>query len=464
MKTFAKLFAVALLASGSYMAVAQTEFSEDCITNNSLYTEYAKQKNYADAYEFWVQLYSSCPNFNKNIYIYGEKILQWKIAQTKDPAQHEQFVEALMKLYDDRIKYFGDDAKKPSAAILADKGISYLVYMGDKADTETAFRWLNSAVTELKDKTDAKAIVQWVNLSFKKYKADPAFKAQYIANYMKGTEYINGSLDNYQIRLEAAQAQGDDPKAQKEVKTCNDFISYIKLQKGNMTGQFGNSGAADCQTLIDIFTPQLAEKKDDGVFLSNVTSLLARSKCKDSDLYFQCSEYRYNLSPDMESAKGMSQLALKNQDWDKALYYLEQSFGFAIQPDDKADILLLEATVYWKHKKNFLKARELCRQSLQFNPKQAEPHQYIAEMYAASGAQVFPNEDGIVRATVFMAAVEELQKAKAADPSRAAEINSRIAQFKQQFPEKSQLFMKGIHAGSSFSIPGWMGITITIPN
>ena len=70
MKTSVKSLAAALLLMGATTLPAQ-EFSEDCVTNNSLYTEYAKQKNYADAYEFWIQLYSACPNFNKNVYIYG---------------------------------------------------------------------------------------------------------------------------------------------------------------------------------------------------------------------------------------------------------------------------------------------------------------------------------------------------------------------------------------------------------
>lgn len=463
MKTSVKFLAAALLTMGAAALSAQ-EFSEDCVTNNSLYTEYAKQKNYADAYEFWVQLYSACPNFNKNVYIYGEQILQWKIKQAKDEVQRQSFVDALMKLYDNRILYFGDDAKKPAAAILGDKALSYLIYIGDKADNEVAYKWLNETVDGLKEMSDAKVLVQWVNLSFKKYKADPAFKAQYIANYMRGSEYMNASLDNWQLRLEAAEKKGEDAAAKKEVNTANQYITYIKSMKTNMVGQFGASGAADCETLVEIFTPQVEDKKDDGVFLSNVTALLSRSKCKDTDLYFKCAEYRYNLAPDMESAKGMAQLAMKNQDWDKALYYLDQSLGFAIQPDDKADIQLLMANVQYKYKNNFSKARDLCRQSLQNNPKQADPYIFIADMYRQSGPMVFPNEDNVVRSTVYMAAVEELQRGKAADPSRAAEINSMISAYKKAYPETSQLFMKGMKAGTEFHIPGWMNITITIPN
>ena len=166
----------------------------------------------------------------------------------------------------------------------------------------------------------------------------------------------------------------------------------------------------------------------------------------------------------MESAKGMAQLAMKNSDWDKAIFYLEESLGFAIQPEDKADIYLLEANIYYKMKKNFSKARELCRQSLNHNPQQADPYIFIADMYRQSGPMVFPNDDNVVRSLCYMAAVEELYKAKAADPSRAAEVNSMISAYKKAYPEKSQLFMKGLQPGSKKTIDGWMNVTVTIPD
>ncbi len=463
MKKTVTLMMGALLTLSSMQAIAE-EFPEDCVTNNSLYTEYAKQKNYADAYEFWSQLYAQCPNYNKNIYIYGEKILQWQIQQAKgDQTKLNEWIDKLMKLYDDRITYFGNDAKKPAAAILGDKAIAYLTYKGSNADVEKAYSWLTECVNAQKENADAKVLVQWVNVSYKKYKQDANFKSTYIANYMTGSEYINGALDRYQIRLDADLEKGEDEAAKKDANIAQQFIDYIKTQKVGMVSQFGASGAADCQTLVDLFTPQVEAQKDNIQFLTNVIALLSRSKCKDSDLYFTASEAVYNLSPSMESAKGMAQQAVKKENWDGALKYFEQALGFAIQPEDKSDILLMMATVQYKYKKNFSKARELCYNSLKFDSKQADPYIYIADMYRQSGAMVFPNEDAVVRSTVYMAAVEELQKAKAADPSRAADINSMIASYKKAYPEKSQLFMKGMTAGKKFTIPGWMNVTITIP-
>jgi len=481
MKTSVKfLFGAALALSASTM-MAQTPNPNDekqcsngntCLENNSLYYEYAKQKSWNEAFEFWFPLYEVAPDYNKDLYVMGEKILLSQInaaIKAKDVEKRKELVSMLMSLYDNRIKYFGEDAKKPTPKILGDKAIYYLQFNGNAADLDTAYVWLGTSVEALKDDADAKVLVQWVNVSLKKYKKDPTFKSNYIDNYMKGSEFIDGSLDNWYKRLDtdlkALESDANNAKAAKDTTTCQSFITFIKNQKTVLTGSFANSGAADVPTLVEVFEPQVESKKDDAQFLNNVSKLLGRSKAgKETDLYFKVSEYSYALAPTLASAKGMSQLAMKNQDWDSAIKYLEEALSFAVQPEDKAEILVYEANVYYKHKKNFSKGRDLCRQSISLDRTQADPYIFIADMYRQSGELVFPSEDAVVRSTCFMAAVEELQKAKAAEPARAAEINSMIQAYKKAYPEKSQLFMKGMQAGSTYHIPGWMNIDVVIPD
>ena len=479
MKTLVKyLLLSAMLANGAVGYAQNPNDDKQCpngntvLENNSLYFEYVKQKQYKDAYEFWDALYVTVPDYNKNLYIQGEKILTNLINQSvreKNDEARKEYVEKLMVLLDNRMKYFGDDQSMPAAQILGKKANYYLGYSGSAANLDTAYNWLSTSVLELKDKADAKVLVRWVYISQKKFKSDPSFKNEYISNYMKGTEFIDGSLDNWYKRLETdiktLETDSTNAKMVKDTALCMSFIVYIKNEKINMTDNFAKSGAADVQTLVEVFEPQVEEKKDDAQFLNNVSKLLGRSKAgKETDLYFRVSEFSYALAPSLASAKGMAQLAIKNQDWDSAIKYLEEALTFAFQPEDKSDILLLEANVYYKYKKNFAKGRELCRQSISLDRSSADPYIFIADMYRQSGELVFPNDDNVVRSTCFMAAVEELQKGKSAEPARAAEINSMIQAYKKAFPEKSQLFMKGMQVGSKFHIPGWINIDITIPD
>lgn len=440
--------------------------------NNSLYTEYAKQKNWGDAYEFWKALYDAVPNFNKNVYVYGVNILKDRINKAKaDPAARAAAVEDLMALYDNRMKYF------PSAEILGKKATDYLTVMGKNADEERAFGWIEQATLEQKGDADAKVLTQYVNLSFNKYKKDPSYKATYIANYMKGTEYLDDALDRYQLRLEADRdiCEGQTPadpnatkaktpeKAAKDTVLAKQFIDFTRQAKMGLVTQFAGSGAADVATLVDIFTPQVEEKKTDQAFLNNVSKLLGRSKeGRETDLYTTCADYSYQISPSMEAAKGLAQAALKKSDWDRAMDYYEEALKLAIQPDDKCEILKYEAAIHQQrgHKSA---AREALRKSLALNPDQSEPHVMIANLYATSARE--SGLDSNIAGLVYVAAVAEMQQAVAheKDDAKRAQYNSAIAKYKAGYPEKSMLFMKGLQSGSSMSIGGWMGVTVTIP-
>ena len=82
------------------------EDSVRCITNISLFVPYAKAGNFKDAYEFWYQAYTECPGAHKDIYLYGVRIMDWKINTEKDPAKKAALIDDLMKVYDTRVKYF----------------------------------------------------------------------------------------------------------------------------------------------------------------------------------------------------------------------------------------------------------------------------------------------------------------------------------------------------------------------
>ena len=118
MKTLVKYFVVgAALVSGASVANAQNPKDDivcsndnTVLENNSLYFEYAKQKAWKDAYEFWLPIYDTVPDYNKNLYIQGEKILINMIntaIREKNTEARKEFLEKLMGLYDNRIKYFG---------------------------------------------------------------------------------------------------------------------------------------------------------------------------------------------------------------------------------------------------------------------------------------------------------------------------------------------------------------------
>ena len=121
--------------------------TEECLTNVSLFHESAKNKQYADAWEPWSAAYKECPSASVNIYIDGDKIVEWKISQSKPGSpEYDQYRALLLTLHDKRIKYFGNDPKYkkkyPVAYILGQKGFDYCTFYTEDPLKDKAYPWL----------------------------------------------------------------------------------------------------------------------------------------------------------------------------------------------------------------------------------------------------------------------------------------------------------------------------------
>ena len=79
MKT--KITLLLMLFLGLNLVVAQDSREEDTATL-SIMTEYAKAKNYDAAFGPWMELRERNPKFSRAIYVYGERILDYKIEKS----------------------------------------------------------------------------------------------------------------------------------------------------------------------------------------------------------------------------------------------------------------------------------------------------------------------------------------------------------------------------------------------
>src|SRR5690554_2893886 len=79
----------------------------ECMTNLSIYTEHVKVKNYDAAYAPWKMVYDNCPTLNWANILYGERILKDRVSNSTG-ADKTANINALLELYDNRMKYFPD--------------------------------------------------------------------------------------------------------------------------------------------------------------------------------------------------------------------------------------------------------------------------------------------------------------------------------------------------------------------
>ena len=102
MKTKITLF-VALLFLGFNFASAQG--NEEDMNTLSIFSEYAKAKNYDAAYSPWMEIRKRNPKFNRAIFTYGERILEHKI-ENSSGAEQVGFINDLVVMWDERRTHF----------------------------------------------------------------------------------------------------------------------------------------------------------------------------------------------------------------------------------------------------------------------------------------------------------------------------------------------------------------------
>ena len=204
------------------------EDSVRCITNISLFVPYAKAGNFKDAFDFWKIVYDECPAATKDIYLYGVKIMGWKIAQEKDPAKKKALIDDLMGVYDKRVKYFGNDRRYGKDWIVARKLQDYLAQTGDNADYNQAYTWLKEIVDEKGADTEALGLSLFSFSSMKKMVNDPNFKEQYIQDREISKDrqgesgYIIICMDNLTNNGRCRSEQGYTNKAKREYDRSGD--------------------------------------------------------------------------------------------------------------------------------------------------------------------------------------------------------------------------------------------------
>lgn len=412
------------------------EDSIRCIQNISLFVPYAKSGNYQDAYEFWKIAYEECPAATKDLYLYGVRIMGWKIGNEKDPAKREALIDDLMAVYDQRIKYFGNDPKYPTSWILPRKAQDYFNYKRENADASLPYGWLKPIVEQEQENADLLALSMFMFASHNMAVSNEQYKDQYIQDYLTVSDYLD---------KKAQAASGD----QKEV----DLIASVK--ESIETG-FAQSGAADCATLQNIYGPKVEAQKTDIEFLNKTLALLRSVKCQDSDVYFLASEYAYKIQPTAESAVGLGKQSLKKKDYDQALAYLSDAVNMETDAKNKADIYYSMGIISYDQK-NYSKARQYCLKAIEENPNFGDPYILIAQMYAATAKSIYP-DDAVMMKAVYYAAVDKLEKAKAVDPSCAEQANTLISAYRAHYPTTEEAFMHpDLEKGKAVTIGGWIG-------
>lgn len=424
--------------------------TEECVMNVSLFHEAVKNKMYADAYDPWWSVYSTCPNANKSIYTDGAKIVEALYRATSDAAEKERLANLAVELQDKRIKYFGTDTKYPKAYILGEKGMAYVDFFGDSKLAE-ARECLQQSVVGMGAQSKIMVLVKLVDVSYALYKQDPNGKAeQFIADYELASNIL------------ADQAGNANNKNAEIAGKQKDYVDNI----------FAISGAADCSKLDEIYAAAVKDNLNNLDMLQKIAKLYKRVRCTESDVYFAACEAAHKLQPTQESAAGCASMSAKKGDYEQAIDYYDQAIKLAMVEDEMEDVADYQynvAVYYFANLKKYPEARKYAQASiatltgLGINKGQGRCYIIIGMAYAATRPYGNDAKGTILNKTVYWAAVDKFVKAKQVDPSVEATANEYIASYSKYYPTKEERFdLPGEFSGNTFYVGGWIGETTAI--
>ncbi len=426
-----------MVMAGGLMAQNADKMGSDpnaCAKYQSLYQEFYKQGNFKDAMPWWKLSLATCPRYSKNMYIHGVKMFVDKVEKETDPKKQSVLIDSLLWVYDQRIEFFGDDARSPKGYILGQKGIDMQKYR--KEDYAKGYAILGESIKLMGSQSSAAVVLTYMQASQQLFK-DGAIDAEKV-------------LTDYETVMDIVESN----------LKLNPDDEGFKLTKDQVEVYFTNSGAATCEALIKLFTAKFAALKDDVDWLKKVTKQLKKAGCTDSKIFSEAAEAQFALEPTAEAAHNIAFIFLRREESEKAADYLQKGIDIGEQSDELADMYYELATLNYSRFKNYQKSRALSLKAIEARPNWGKPYLLIGQIYIAARQEVF--SDPWDQSTVFWIAVDKFIKAKSVDPEIADEANGLINTYSEYFPNNEMVFFRTMRDGDSYTVGGWFNETTKV--
>tara|TARA_B100001057_G_scaffold155067_1_gene155253 strand:- start:8391 stop:9782 length:1392 start_codon:yes stop_codon:yes gene_type:complete len=438
---------------------------DDCISNLSIFAEYAKVKNYDSAYDPWVAVKNECPDLNSAIYIYGERILK-DFIKNSEGDKKVKFQSDLINLYDEWLTYFPKtkSGKSQVGKILAIKGQSMVDYK--LAKNQEVFEVFDQAFKKDQNSfTSPKGLYNYFKVYFNLYKEENSNVSleELFNKYEELIEKFEFEMDTYTMKLDILlnKVANDDPLSSRETKNKRVYeVNMIACSTylNNLNAIIAKEST--CENLIPLYRKSFDKFKSDPVWLNRAASRMDSKECSDDPLFVELVEALHDLNPSANSAYYLGLLNDKKGDSQTAIKFYNESIELETDNLKKAKTLY-KIAIKFKKSKQFSKSRNYANRALNFQPSLGSAYLLIANLYASS-ANNCGNSQFDKRAVYWLAA-KEARRAASVDASVRKTANRTAASYEGRAPTKTDIFTEG-RAGENISIGCWIGKSISVPN
>ncbi len=414
-------------------------FAQDDFTvNMSTYTEFYNQKNYKDAYPTWKWCFDNCDDkvaekTTKNVFIQGPTILENVIA-TREGEAREAAIDTLLMIYDKRIRLYGQEG----------------TYLGSKAIMLNKYRPQNyvevydmlARTFEVAGNSTAYGVLKlYMVVALNRYNKEEISKEVMVNIYSAISDALAEQLEK-------------ETKEDKKAKIADAATAVEEL--------FVTSSAADCKSIIDVFSPKFEADPTNVELAKKIVNLLRKGnsdECKLSDLYIRAAIVMYENEKSSAAAHAIGQAYFKRGESGKAEQYYNEAISLEEDGSKKADMYYELGLLYFTNMNNYAKARQAARNALSADPNCGKAYMLIGKVYAAGGKDC--GESAFEKKCLYWLVVDQFQKAKNVDPSLASDANQLIARYSEHFPSEQDAFWVDMKAGQTVTIGCWINETTT---
>lgn len=361
--------------------------SEECLQDLSIFAEYAKVKNYDEAYGPWLKVREACPSLNVAIFSYGERILKDRIKKAT-PETRDAETADLIKLYDQWLENFPTRRNvSVSGDIISSKAQAMLDYK--TADKMEVYKTFDLAYqTDAKSFSNPKELYNYFKTLYDLYKEgnQGVTMEQLFNKYEEVSEKFEIESINLAKKLDVILKKQEEgtPLSSREVRS-----KRVYGINSNAIGTFLSnldaiiSKEATCVNLVPLYKRNFEEFKSDAVWLKRAASRMDSKECSDDPFFVTLVEALHTLDPSADSAYYLGILKDKAGDSQEALKYYEESISLQTDPYKKAKILY-KIAIKFKSAGRKSSARSYALKALRFQPSMGRAYLMISNLYAGS--------------------------------------------------------------------------------
>ena len=425
--------------------------------NLSIYYEYYKSKNYVDSYVAWNFIFENCPSAHKNIYIHGPKLVKFKYKKATTPEEKKQYLDQLMKVYDNRLTYF--PGKK--GYVLGMKGTDMVnLKVGT---SQEAYDVLSKAYSIDGKKLSASTLYSYFISSTRLFNEKVFTDEDVFRVYDEVIEAIDFDIDVAETKIakyEQIQEDGEtlSKKDAKTLKYAKKHLKAYNTVDKNVEKIIGK--IATCDRLDILYGTKYETEKENIDWVNGGVKMMTRKKCFSSDIFFKLIAAKSKLSPDASSSRVAGLLSLSNKDYSSALTYYKEAIKLGDDKIKKGDDYYKAAQALFKLGRRS-EARSYCYKAVENKKGWGTPYILIGDMYASSanscGTNVFEKK------AVYWAALDKYSKARRVDPRVSKKASQKISSWGSQVPTKTMIFQFGYIGKPKYKVGCWIGETVNVP-